>query len=842
MLGSAAMQVRWREIWKLLKARRTGVGLSALNRARYFDAQRYRELNSDLACPPESGAELEALDHYLQHGYWEGRECPVLPDIIGEPTTAPWLRCSDALQSYWSRVRRRLSPCDLADLLNSTEKAHLLRVALPRWAKRSGYFMLELAVDCGAGGLPISIRGLRDGEARGTAAVIHGRPGRYTKRLLRFSTVLDELQIELLSDQDTPSIRSFRLKPVTAAFAKNRIVRRLRHHHGAFAAQTSTEISAHLVERAHLRESSTEETMWAAYDGTFPPTVRHPNYRHWLAAVEAPEWEYLDRNAPSIIGALEYTPLLSILVPTKDTPGWMLQACFQSVLAQSYPHWELCIADDASTESQTVALIEEYALRDSRIRTVFRSSCGHICHASNSALELATGDFVVLLDHDDLLSRHALLLVVRALQSEPMPRVLYSDEDKIDSNARRRDPHFKPRFDPDLLLGLNYIAHLLVADAALIRQLGGFRPGHEGSQDHDLVLRLTETVAPNEIAHIPWVLYHWRISDRSTASAADNKPYTTEAGLASVRDALSRRGLKAIASKAGQANTYRIEWRLPLPAPMVSLIIPTRNGVHLLKKAIGSILEMTRYEPYELLIIDNRSDDSETLAYLDELARDERITVFRYDAPFNYSAINNFAVRQSRGPLLAMVNNDIEVVDGGWLEELASLAVRPEIGCVGPKLLYPEGTIQHAGVVLGMNGVAGHSYKRMPGQSEGYFRRLLVNHGVSAVTGACLMVRRELFDKVGGLDEAALPVAFNDIDFCIKVREAGYRNLVAPNVTLIHHESATRGSDEAPEHRGRFARERQTMRQRWGRLLLDDPYYSPNLSLDHEDYSVGLRR
>ncbi|MBS0630714.1 MAG: glycosyltransferase [Verrucomicrobia bacterium] len=538
-------------------------------------------------------------------------------------------------------------------------------------------------------------------------------------------------------------------------------------------------------------------------------------------------------------------PLISLLVPTYNTPEPWLVKMVESVRAQLYAHWELCIADDASTAPHVRRLLEGFAQRDPRIKLTFRPENGHISAASNTALGLATGEFTALLDHDDELAPHALAEVVLALAAEPRLEFIYTDEDKIDEQGRRFDPYFKPDWNPDLLLGQNYTCHLSVFRTARLRAVGGFRLGYEGSQDWDLTLRATEDLDPALIRHIPRVLYHWRAIAGSTALSLDAKSnYPFIAAEKALADHLARRGIAAsLVAVPGQH--WRVQRALPAPAPMVSIIIPTYNAEKLLRVCLGSIIAKTDYPNYEIVVVNNRSDDPSIGSYFTEL-RATGVRVLDYNEPFNFSALNNFAAREARGALLAFLNNDLEVISPGWLTEMVSQAVRPEIGAVGAMLYYPNDTVQHAGVILGLtgpakrDGVAGHAFKCAPRGAEGQRNRLRLVQDYSAVTAACLVIRREIFHAVGGFNEPDLAVAFNDIDFCLRVRAAGYRNLWTPFAELYHHESASRGAEDTPEKAARFHREVAYMRRRWGPLLDRDPAYNPNLTGELEDFSLAF--
>ena len=530
-------------------------------------------------------------------------------------------------------------------------------------------------------------------------------------------------------------------------------------------------------------------------------------------------------------------PLISILMPTHDTPVALLREALNSVLAQAYDHWELCIADDASSRPEVLETLAAYVEADRRIKVVYRKEQGGISRASNSALEIVTGKWVAMLDHDDLLAPQALLRVAETIKSKPQSQVIYSDEDKIMQTGGRHGVYFKPDFSLELFRSQNYLNHLTVHRTENVRAVGGWRAGFEGSQDYDLSLRIIERIPASAISHIPDVLYHWRMVAGSTALALSEKSYAYTAGLRALNDHVSRLKLSAVVEEAPGVPFYRLRFLPPRPAPLVSIIIPIRDKVDLLRMSVGSILAKTSYEPFEILVIDNGSVEDETRAYLAELAKDTRVRVLPYPKPFNFSAINNFGANAAKGDILALVNNDIEVIAPDWLTEMVSFAAQEEIGCVGAKLYYPNQTIQHAGVVLGIGGVAGHAHKYFPPHSAGYFGRLRLVQNFSAVTGACLVVRKALYLEVGGLDET-LTVAFNDVDFCLKVRESGYRNVWTPYAELFHHESLSRGYEDTRERRRRFAKEIVFMKEKWGDALSSDPFYSPHLTLDREDFSI----
>ncbi len=552
---------------------------------------------------------------------------------------------------------------------------------------------------------------------------------------------------------------------------------------------------------------------------------RETDYDAWVAL-----YGELAGPLPGELDSWPERPLFSIIVPTYNTPARWLRRCIESACAQSYGDWELCISDDASSKDSVRTVIKHYQARDSRIKAVFRKENGHISASSNDALSLASGKYVVLLDHDDELHPHALYKMARAFKENPRWRLAYSDEDKIDEKGRRYDPYFKPDWNYDLFLSHNCISHLGVYERALVSEVGGFRVGYEGSQDWDLALRCIERLDGDQIGHVAHVLYHWRAIPGSTALAPGEKNYAHVAAIKSIQSHLDRIGRDGeVLELLGFAGNYRVRNRLPSPAPRVSLIIPTRDHADLLATAVNSILEKTEYPNYQIVIVDNQSQEQATFDLLDELHADPRVRVIKYDKPFNYSAINNFAVAQVDADIVGLLNNDVEVISPGWLEEMASHAIRPDIGAVGAMLYYPNSTIQHAGVILGFNGVGVHAYADRPRGWLGMMLRGQLLQNYSAVTAACLLIKRDIYLEVGGLDEK-LVVAYNDVDFCLRVRAKGYRNLWTPYAELFHHESATRGSDMDSEKRERFDREVALFMERWGDFIKHDPAYNPNLA------------
>jgi len=535
------------------------------------------------------------------------------------------------------------------------------------------------------------------------------------------------------------------------------------------------------------------------------------------------------------IAAWANPPLISVLMPVHDPDPKVLQAALASLRAQLYPHWELCVVDDASTRPAIPKILQRAAEADPRIRLHARSENGHIARATNDALGLARGDVCAFMDHDDVLTEDALYEVARALRLDPALVLIYSDEDKIDGRGRRFDPHFKPGFDRELLYAQNYINHLTVVRTEALRAVGGLRPGFEGSQDHDLLLRLTDGLDPSRIRHIPRVLYHWRAAQGSGTFSDRSLAKAEAARLRALDEVVAPWGGRA---ERGPSGFNRLVRPLPQPAPRVSAIIPTRDRAEILSVTLDGLLTSTDYPDIEVVIVDNDSREPETAALFARYRDDPRVRVVPVPGAFNFSDLSNRGAAAAAGQVLLFLNNDVEVLEPGWLGELVRHAVRPEIGAVGAKLLYPDRTIQHGGIVLGIGGVAGHSHLGVPDADPGYFCRMVIAHEVSAVTGACLAMRADVFEAVGGFDAEALKVAFNDVDLCLKIRRAGYRIVWTPFAKLIHHESKSRGAEDTPEKRKRFEGEVLTMLDRWGPELRADPYYNINLSRNSAHYRV----
>ena len=558
-------------------------------------------------------------------------------------------------------------------------------------------------------------------------------------------------------------------------------------------------------------------------------------YDEWLIAHDGPT-QHAKIN--SFLEAQAWKPRISVVMPTYNSNIDFLIGAVASVRQQSYSNWELCIADDGSQDEKVLSFLKNLSKED-KIDVVFRSENGHIAIATNSALELATGDFVTFLDHDDKLHPHALAAIVAYLNKNQTADIFYTDEDKLDQYNNRSEPFFKPTWSPDLLLSQNYICHLAVYRKTLLDGLNGFRVGTEGAQDYDLILRATEKT--DKIIHIPHVLYHWRAAPGSTALELGEKNYAQESANTALKDAIGRRGINSDVIETGLAVYHRVKYHLPIPPPKVSIIIPTKDRIDLLSVCINGLLHNTDYENVEILIIDNESQEEKTREYFDSLEKIEKIRIVSFPGEFNFSAINNFAVGKSSGEVVVLLNNDVEIIHKDWLTELVSHAMRPGIGAVGCRLYYPDDYVQHDGIIVGIGGVAGYAHPRMERSASGAFGRSSVICNYSAVTAAVLAIKRSTFNEVSGFDEENLAVAFNDVDFCLRLGEAGYRNLYTPFAELYHHESVTRGPDTDPDKATRFEKEALYMKKRWASEIENDIYYNPNLSLK-EGYSIELER
>ncbi len=586
---------------------------------------------------------------------------------------------------------------------------------------------------------------------------------------------------------------------------------------------------------APLIASQVDITTTAGLETTaYQPPPETPPYQVWI---ENNRWnEQTLLSAEHVLRTLPRRPFFSVIMPVYNIEDCWLEKAVASVQAQVYPHWELCIADDASTAPNVRRLLCRLVAHDARIKVRYLPSNGNISRASNAAAELARGEYLVFLDQDDELTPDCLLELASAIVKEPSPDIVYSDDDKIDENGQRFAPQFKPDWSPELLLAYMYFCHVFCVRRALFEEVGGFRAGFEGCQDYDLALRLTERTS--RIAHVPKVLYHWRALPGSTATSGAAKPEAFDRGIRAVQEALDRRGIPGRVSRpdfAVQNHMGLFQIDFPDEGPTVAIVIPTKNRLELVRNCIGSILEKTTYCRYEIVVIDNESDDPATLEYLCNLpARCRVIRIPSTDGRFNYARLNNQAVECLDAEYVLFLNNDTEVRRPEWLSQMVGFAEFPGVGAVGARLLFPDGRVQHAGVITGHHeGMPNPAFKSTPWDDGGYLCYAFVTRNYSAVTAACLLIRRALFRSMGGYDETQFAVAYNDIDFCLRLREDGWRCVYAPRAELLHHESASRGYSNNP-------RETWAYRVAWGHDR--DPYYNPNLTRENERFAISTQR
>lgn len=568
--------------------------------------------------------------------------------------------------------------------------------------------------------------------------------------------------------------------------------------------------------------------LWRKYFYDFRLSVRSSfEMRFYDPFVQVDYLDWLSKNkSETKLIDLKYRPLISILIPVYNVSSKILSACLNSILEQTYENFEVCLADDCSTNLETINTLKRYAEMDKRIKVVYRKVNGHISAATNSALEIAKGEFIALMDNDDVLDKNALYENVLVLNKNKDIDFIYSDEDKLDVNGQRCFPHFKPDYSPDTLLSLNYICHFAVIRKTIVENVGGFEVGLEGAQDYDLFLKIVEKT--NSIYHIPKILYHWRMIPGSTSASLENKDYASDKGKIAIENALKRRNITGHVVIDPKSTYYQVVYENE--EPLVSIIIPTKNFADVTERCLKSIYEKTTYKNFEILLVNNRSTEKDALELFKRYENNyEKFKVIDADMEFNYSKINNLAVKESKGDVIVLLNNDTEVISSDWLTNLVGYAMQEHIGTVGAKLLYPDMTIQHAGVILGLGGVASHAYIGSAREDIGAYGRLRVPYNYSGVTAACLAIRKSVFEEVGML-ESDLSVAYNDVDLNIKTLEAGYYNVLLPQVELLHHESKSRGLDSSSEKYKRFLVEQEYMYTKWNDLTRKDKFYNPNFS------------
>lgn len=555
-------------------------------------------------------------------------------------------------------------------------------------------------------------------------------------------------------------------------------------------------------------------------------------YGPWYQAY-VPDQETLEAQKKH---KFDYRPLISIAVPAYQTPVEFLKQMIESLISQTYPEWELCIANASPDNEEMQRVLADYSAKDSRVRFCNLKENLGIAENTNRAFSMAKGEFMGLLDHDDLLAPNALYEIVQALQDHPQADALYTDEDKVTTEMDEHfQPHLKPDFNLDLLRSNNYICHFFVVRRSIVEKAGGFRKEFDGAQDYDFIFRCTENA--REVLHVPEILYHWRTHKASTADNPASKMYAFEAGKRAIEANLERTGTKGVVSHTQDLGFYRVKYPVQ-GKPLVSVIIPNKDEKETLQTCMEMLNNNTSYQNFEIIIIENNSTTDEIFRYYKELSKDPRIHLLRWGKEFNYSAINNFGVAHAKGEYLLFLNNDIKSINPDWMEELLGVCQRPEVGGVGAKLIYPDNTIQHAGCVVGMGGIAGHMFVDMPADRTGYLHKASLLQDMSAVTAACLMMKKEVFEEAGGFTEE-LAVAFNDVDLCLKVRKNNHLIVYDPYAKLYHMESKTRGAEDSKEKVRRFQTEIEYMRCHWLDILKNgDPYYNKNLSLTKWNYSL----
>lgn len=557
----------------------------------------------------------------------------------------------------------------------------------------------------------------------------------------------------------------------------------------------------------------------------------------------------------------EYKPKISIVVPMYNTDETFFEELVESLEKQTYSNWELCLVDGSEEENEN---LKKYYEGKENIKYKFLNSNKGISENTNEAIKLATGDFIGFLDHDDILSQDCLYEVVKTINKIKNVDFIYSDEDKIDEQGERFEPYFKPDFSPETLECNNYITHFVVVKKDLLKKVGNLNSKFNGAQDFDFVLRATEKA--NKVCHISKVLYHWRVHKSSTANVADAKPYAYEAGVKVVEEHLKRTGKKAVV-EFGQdvPGIYKIKFDIK-GSPKVSILIPNKDNVNLLKNCIESILNLTTYTNYEINIIENNSIQDETFEYYSKISQNSKIKILDYNTDkvydkfererininqnngeevdkkeFNYSSLINFGVQNSDGDFILQLNNDTKLLTKDWLELFIGYAQNKEIGAIGARLYYEDKSIQHAGIAIGLSGIAGNLLVNLPYGKHAYFGREAATRNVSAVTGACLFCRRELYEEVCFMDEINFKVAFNDVDFCLKILEKGYRNVYVPYIELIHYESKSRGYEYTKEQQERFNKECNNFKEKWKKVIeKGDPYYSKNFSLESCNFDINI--
>ncbi|MGP9765423.1 glycosyltransferase family 2 protein [Halomonas sp. AOP13-D3-9] len=668
------------------------------------------------------------------------------------------------------------------------------------------------------------------------------RPGKITKRIVLVPVGVWKISLSFIASESALSEASIEWVWLTPWFAHDRLARRLINNHANYKGMRRSQAIRSLHIDSVAKGRSWRSLALADYDQTHAKQHIADDYAHWVENTE----QATNEEPLTVIAGLKTVPFFSFVMPVTLNDLQHGEAPFvatiDSLKSQSYFFWEIYIVLSSDIEDEQRRNLEHYIPSSNRINLI-HSYHNQFAQLDHQGFIQTQGDGVMRISVGDQLANEALCKLATAWNLHPQAQLFYADEDSLGPKGKRCYPVFKPGWNPDLLLSTNYIGRLALYNRRLLWQLETEQSEllgnltNPGAVDYALALTFlmwqTTYGHAKTVCHLPLMLYH-------RGAVAPRKLVQTEA-VSLVRQVLAQQvsSSKARVLPGLTADSVRVNWPIPSPEPLVSLLVPTRNGVDILRPCVDAILALTAYQNFELLILDNESDCPETLAYMKAVEkRDARVRVLKWNYPFNYSAINNFGAAQAHGSIIGLINNDIEPIDEHWLTEMVSHVCRAEIGCVGAKLYYPNGMLQHGGVILGLGDVAGHSHRFFPRQSDGYTGRLKLVQNLSAVTAACLLLRKSVFNNVGGLNETDLTIAYNDVDLCLKVREAGYRNLWTPYAELYHHESISRGADDTPKKRARWLSEVAYMRRTWADQLDNDPAYNPNLTLVHEDFSL----
>ena len=804
-------------------------GFSELARAELDEAWYFKRY-PDAAELVKNGEFGSALDHYVRQGATEGRSPNAdfdeayyltLHNDVQDAVRTGRMRCGFEHYLGWGRKEGRVAkpPADLICTFDSCQGPKI-----DGWAANFRDPTEQVEIDVSIDGHVLA-RVRADRARRDLLSVL---PNAEHGFLFEIPLAYCDGVPHRVEARDVRG-RNLLLKEGPSAQVIEHLVFQYRYDDNlriAISAEHRLEQIAHQLEEVRRELSIVREL-------TSLPMADYEHYFRRFYTLGSSEISELRTRAAT----LDYQPLISVVLPVYETRPKFLAEAIESVLRQAYTRWELCIADDASSDEGLRELIRSRAQRDGRIKYSFAEENAGLASNTNRALRLATGDYVAFLDHDDLLTADALYCVALALQQRRYG-LLYSDEDVIDVDGRHLRPHFKPTWNYELMLAENYVCHLLVLERSLVEELGGLRHGFDGCQDRDLVLRAYEAIGETSIRHIPRVLYHWRTNPSSVHMTEANRDGIVARSVKCVQEHLDRTAQKATAL-AGDAAFYtcRVRWSLPVPQPRISIIVPTKDRLDLLAPCITSLLERTSYSNAHVVIVNHDSTDPATLSYLDVLSQGDRVTVLDYSGEFNWSALNNFAAARTEGDVLCFLNNDVLVIEPDWLDELVSHALRPEVGAVGAKLLYADGTVQHAGIVLGPGGFAAHAFQRLPRSDGGYLGRASCVQRVSAVTGACLVCRRDVFEELGGFDAIDFAIGLNDVDFCLRLQERGYCVVWTPHSVLYHFESKSRGYDDAAQtSRTRLAAEAARLRARWQSVIDRDPHYNPHFDATAPPY------